>query len=431
MADETSYDVIVIGAGAAGLFAAGQAATQGARVLLLEKMNRPGRKLQITGKGRCNLTNTAPLDEFIDHFGPNGRFLRQAFGAFFADDLIQFLNDLGVETITERGGRVFPASEAAQDVVETLGRWNHDLGVVVENHAPVDRLLISEGKIGGVQVGRSVVRGTEHPRRTYHAPAAIVTTGGQSYPGTGSTGDGYRLATSAGHSLIPVRPALVPLETAGKFAEMAQGLSLKNVAVSLWIDGKKTAEDFGEMLFTHFGLSGPVILSLSRQAVDGLAQNQRVMISIDLKPALDDQQLDQRLLRDINQHSTQQFENWLKDLLPRSLIPVCIEITRIPADKVARQITAPERKKLRMWLKDFHFEITRARSFHEAIVTAGGVALNEIDPRTMQSRLVEGLYFAGEVLDLDADTGGYNLQAAFSTGWLAGCSAGQRPARSP
>jgi hypothetical protein len=425
MAGDASVDVIVVGAGAAGLFAAGQAAQQGARVLLLEKMNKPGRKLLITGKGRCNLTNTAPLDDFIAHFGPNGRFLRQAFGAFFADDLIAFLHDLGVPTVMERGGRVFPASDAAQDVVEALARWTHDLGVVIEHHAPVERLLISEGRINGVQVGRTVVRGVEHPRRTFHAPAVILATGGASYPGTGSTGDGYRLAAAAGHTIVPVRPALVPLETAGKFAPLLQGLSLKNVTVSLWIDGKKTAHEFGEMLFTHFGLSGPVILSLSRAAVDGLAQNQRVIISIDLKPALSDEQLDQRLLRDIAQHSTQQFENWLKDLLPRSLIPVCIAITRIPADKAARQITAQERKTLRLWLKDFHFEITRARSFHEAIITAGGVALNEVDPRTMQSRLVEGLYFAGEVLDLDADTGGFNLQAAFSTGWLAGYAAGR------
>ncbi|MBN1681889.1 MAG: NAD(P)/FAD-dependent oxidoreductase [Anaerolineae bacterium] len=427
--NDLRYDVIVVGGGAAGLFAAGQAASHGAQTVLLEKMNRPGRKLRITGKGRCNVTNTAPLPEFIDHFGRNGRFLRQAFYEFFSDDLIAFLKMQGIPTVTERGGRVFPASNAAQDVVDGLVNWVHKLGVTIQNHAPVERLLVENNRITGVQVAPVSVRRSkaaaaqDYPRRQVLAPAVIISTGGASYPGTGSSGDGYRLAEAAGHSIVPVRPALVPLETAGDIAPQLQGLSLKNVSVSVWIGGKKRNEAFGEMLFTHFGLSGPVILALSGQVVDALRDGQPVNLSIDLKPALDERKLDERLLRDINAHGKQQFSTLLKALLPRKLIPVCITLTGIPADKVAHQISSAERKRLCLWLKDFRFDVSRYRSFDEAIITAGGVSTREVDPRTLQSRLVSGLYFAGEVLDLDADTGGYNLQAAFSTGWLAGRSA--------
>lgn len=423
------YDVIVVGGGAAGLLAAGQSAALGARVLLLEKMNRPGRKLLITGKGRCNLTNIAPLDEFMRHFGRNAHFLRQAFAEFFAGDLVALLQKQGVPTVTERGGRVFPASDTAQDVVDALLRWIHDLGVTVHTHAPVERLLIEDECITGVQVAPVKVRQTRQepaldlPRRIYSASAVIVATGGTSYPGTGSSGDGYRLAQAVGHTLVPVRPALVPLETAGDIALRLQGLSLKNVSVSLWVNGKKHADEFGEMLFTHFGLSGPVILTLSKQVVDHLREGHTVSLSIDLKPALDENKLDQRLLRDFDTHNKQQFSTVLKELLPRKLIPVCVELTGIADNKPAHQITSQERKRLRLWLKDFRFEITRCRSFKEAIITAGGVDTREVDRRTMQSRLVQGLYFAGEVLDIDADTGGFNLQAAFSTGSLAGCSA--------
>jgi hypothetical protein len=258
------------------------------------------------------------------------------------------------------------------------------------------------------------------------ADAVIVATGGASYPGTGSTGDGYRLAESVGHTIVPIRPALVPLETAGDVAPRLQGLSLHNVNVRLWINGKKQAEAFGEMLFTHFGVSGPIILSLSGRIVDALRQGRRVTLSIDLKPALDERKLDARLLRDLDAHGKRQFRTLLKDLLPSKLIPVCTDLTSISPYKVGHQITAQERKRLRTWLKDFRLEVTGHRPLAEAIITAGGVDVREIDPRTMASRLVDGLYFAGEVLDVDADTGGYNLQAAFSTGWLAGRSAAQR-----
>ncbi len=410
-----TYDVIIIGGGAAGLMAAGQAAQLGAKTLLLEKMERTGRKIFISGKGRCNLTNTAPIREFIDHFGNNGRFLRQAVHRFSSPDLIEFLNQREVPTITERGGRVFPASESAQDVVDALEKWNRRSGVEIRLHTRVDHLVVEDGNVVGVGVGSSILA----------AKTVIVTTGGASYPGTGSTGDGYRFAEAVGHKIVAIRPALVPLNTAGDAAQKCQGLSLRNVAVTVWTNNQKTGQDFGEMLFTHFGVSGPIILSLSGKIVDALRQKRRVEISIDLKPGLDETQLDTRLRRDLDANGKKQFQTILKGLLPQKLIPVCLELTQIPAEKVCHQITAKERQQLRNWLKDFRLKITGHRSFRQAIVTAGGVDLSEVDPRTMASQIVKGLYFAGEVLDLNADTGGYNLQAAFSTGWLAGQSAAE------
>jgi predicted Rossmann fold flavoprotein len=410
-----TYDVIVVGGGASGMMAAGQAAQLGAKTLSLEKMERLGRKLFISGKGRCNLTNTAPIREFIDHFGENGRFLRQAFHRFFAPDLIEFFHQIGVPTITERGGRVFPASESSQDVIDALERWCRELGVELHLNSPVDRLVVGEGRLQGVAVDSKLIP----------AGSVIVATGGASYPGTGSTGDGYRFAEAVGHTIVPIRPALVPLNTAGDIAQKCQGLSLRNVEVTVWVNGKKSNSQFGEMLFTHFGVSGPIILTLSRKVVDALRKKKKVQVSIDLKPGLDESKLDARLLRDLDANGKRKFQTLLKGLLPQKLIPVCVELTQIPADKVCHQITAAERKRLRNWLKDFRLEVTGHRSFRQAIVTAGGVDTREIDPRSMASRLVAGLYFAGEILDVDADTGGYNLQAAFSTGWLAGQSAAQ------
>jgi predicted Rossmann fold flavoprotein len=423
------YQVIVVGGGAAGLIAAGQAAQMGAKTLLLEKKSQPGRKLLITGKGRCNLTNVAPLSDFITHFGTNGRFLRQAFARFFTSDLVEFLQDKGVRTVTEEGRRVFPAGGGAQEVVEAMLMWIDECKVKVRNRSPVHRLLVEGGRVVGVEVsGTSSLKkkksdDSSRKAEVYRADTVIVATGGASYPKTGSTGDGFQLAESVGHNIIPIRPALVPLETAGKVASRLQGLSLRNVKVQMWTDGRKQTGVFGEMLFTHFGVSGPIILSLSRQVVDALRLNRRVDLSIDLKPALDDRKLNLRLLRDLEAHGKQKFQTLLKALLPRKLIPVCIDSTGISPDKLGHQITAEERKRLRMWLKDFRLKVTRYRPLAEAIITAGGVDTREVDPRTMESRLVKGLYFAGEVLDLDADTGGYNLQAAFSTGWLAGRSA--------
>jgi predicted Rossmann fold flavoprotein len=410
-----STDLIVIGGGPAGLMAAGQAARQGASTLLLEKMARPGRKLRITGKGRCNLTNVAPVEDFIAHFGANGRFLRQAFARFFTPDLLAFFAVLGVETVVERGRRVFPVSEDAQEVVDALVGWAKAGGARLRTEEPAARLLIEDGRIAGVECRSGCV---------YHARMVVLATGGASYPGTGSTGDGYRMAEAVGHTIVPVRPALIPLETAGDIAPRLQGLSLRNVGVSLWVDGKKRAEAFGEMLFTHFGVSGPLILSLSGRAVDALRAGRSVGLAIDLKPALDEQTLDARLLRELDGHGKQQVQTMLKTLLPHKLIPVCIDLTDIDAHKPCHQVTAEERRRLLRLLKDLRLDVTGHLPIEAAIVTAGGVSLREVEPRTMESKLVGGLYFAGEVLDLDADTGGYNLQAAFSTGWLAGRSAG-------
>jgi hypothetical protein len=421
--------VIVVGAGPAGMMAAGQAAERGAEALLLEKMDRPGRKLSLTGKGRCNLTNVAPIEDFVSHFGPNGRFLRGAFARFFTSDLLAFMEKLGVRTVTERGGRVFPQRGEATVVVDALMRWLADLGVRIQTRSPVERLRIEGNRVVGVELAGGAAAAGKAPSQGDALPgllrsdAVIIATGGASYPSSGSTGDGYRMAAEAGHTIVPIRPALVPLETAGDTASALQRLKLRHVEVTVLIDGKRQAQAFGEMQFTHFGVSGPIILTLSRQAVDALRANRKVSLAIDLKPALDQAKLEARLLRDLDSLGKKNFRTLLKGLLPKKLIPVCLQAVEIPAEKPVHQITADERTRLRIWLKDFRLEVTGHRSFKTAIITAGGVATKEIDPRSMASRLVEGLYFAGEVIDVDADTGGYNLQAAFSTGWMAGRAA--------
>jgi predicted Rossmann fold flavoprotein len=289
----------------------------------------------------------------------------------------------------------------------------------------VGELVRDERRVAGVRLSQ---RAHQNPGHVFNGERVIVATGGKSYPGTGSTGDGYRLAQSVGHTIVPLRPALVPLETAGDTAPRLQGLSLRNVAVRLWVDGRRQAEGFGEMLFTHFGLSGPLILSLSKQAVNALRAGGRVSVSIDLKPALDEGLLDKRLLRDVGAHGARHVRTLLKGLLPSKLVPVCADLTGIPVHKACHQLTAGERTRLRSWLKDFRLQVTGHRPFSEAIITAGGVDLREVDPYAMASRLVDGLFFAGEVLDVDADTGGYNLQAAFSTGWVAGQAAARETA---
>ena len=411
----TGRRIVVIGGGAAGLMAAGQAAEARADTLLLEKMERPARKLCIAGKGRCNITNIAELPDFIAHFGKTGNFLRQAFWRFFTPDLMDFFKELGLELVTERGGRVFPASGKASDVLAVLLQWLERCGVQIKLSSKVDELIISDECIKGV-----VSRGREIP-----CDAVILATGGASYPATGSTGDGYRLAVSAGHGIVPIRPALVPLETSGDAARKMAGLNLRNVNVHMLVNSKKRKKAFGEMIFTEFGVTGPVILTLSGEAVDAMRDGHKVALSVDLKPALDEKKLDARLLRDIASRGKEQVNSLLRGLLPREMIPVCLNITEIPPDRQASRISAKERRRLLTWLKDFRLEVTGYRPFAEAIVTAGGIDTGELDPRTMESRLTKGLFIAGELLDIQADTGGYNLQAAFSTGWLAGDSAAQ------
>lgn len=411
----TQPDIIIIGGGAAGLMAAGQAAQAGARTLLLEKMPLPGRKLGITGKGRCNLTNSAEMREFIARFGPSGRFLRQAFSRFFNNDLMDFFDDLGLKLVTERGGRVFPASGQAGDVLRALRQWLQQCGVEVQTSATVEGLVVTDGRVSGV-----LCNGREITCR-----AAILATGGASYPATGSTGDGYRFAAAAGHHIIDIRPALVPLETADAVTGRMAELNLRNIKAHLLVDGKKVAEDFGELVFSKSGVTGPIILTLSGLAVDALRSDRKVELSLDLKPALDEQKLDRRLLRDLDARGKEPIASLLRGLLPAVMVPVCLELIDLPAERTAATLNAKERRKLGRWIKDFRLEISGYRPFSEAIVTAGGVDTKEVDPRTMESRLTGGLYLAGELLDLQAETGGYNLQAAFSTGWLAGRCAAQ------
>lgn len=399
--------------------AAGQAAAAGAPVLLLERTKRLGTKLRITGKGRCNLTNTAGLDAFLAHFAfldqeTNAHlFLRNAFARFFAGDLVAFFQDLGVETVEERGGRVFPASNDAHEVATALGRFAREQGAQIRTESRVVALNTAGARLAGVTLenGQRIAAG-----------AVIVATGGASYPKTGSTGDGYLLAKQVGHTVIPVRPALVPLVVAGSEPRAMMGLSLRNVEVRLLLDGQEVAYEFGEMLFTHYGVSGPIILTLSGPAVQRLAAG-RLEMSINLKPALSTEKLDARLQRDLDQHGKRSYRNLLKGLLPLKMIDVFAARTGIPPDKPGHQVTAAERQTIRELLQDFRLVIIGHRPLEEAIVTAGGVDTREVDPRTMASRLVAGLYFAGEVLNVQADTGGYNLQAAFSTGYVAGRAA--------
>jgi len=406
------FDVIVVGAGPAGLLAAGSAAEKGGRVLVLEKMKQEGRKLLITGKGRCNITNDANVSEFIRHVYPNGRFLRTAFGHFFSKDILDLLYRYGVETTCERGGRYFPTCNRSADVLLALLKWVNEKKVEIRCGMKVEKLLVENKIIKGVQANG----------KEFRAGKVILATGGKSYPATGSNGEGYELARTVGHTIVPVRPALVPLETGGDLARQLQGLTLKNVRATIWINGKKGGEDFGEMIFTHFGLSGPIILTLSRIVVDALIQKSAVEISIDLKPALDEQKLDARLLRDLDEAGKKNISNLFRNWLPASMIPVFMKSLGIDPGKDGHQVSSKERKSIRNMMKDFRFEIKGHRSFKEAIITAGGVATGEITSKTMESKLVSGLYFAGEMIDVDAETGGYNLQIAYSTGFLAGRS---------
>ena len=430
--------VIVIGAGASGMMAAGRAAESGAAVLLLEKTEQPGKKILISGKTRCNLTNSKELAGFITMYGANGNFLYRAFNRFFRKELLDFLSRYGVETKTERGGRIFPVSDNAEDVVKAFRRYLADNQVQVKTGLGISKILADKGCVTGVQAGT----------KTYPAAAVILAAGGASYPATGSTGDGCRLAAATGHTIVKLRPALVPLVVKEiEHAKSMQGVSLQNVRLTAFrcsaaeidpaktptrdtgrgIPGKKQQAPviesrMGDMMFTHFGIGGPVTLQMSLAVVDALASSP-VSVAIDLKPAFGYKELQARLQRDFDSYGKRSYHNILKELLPQKLIAPFIEMTGIPPEKCGCDITAAERERLLVLLKSLRFNIKAALPLTSAMVTAGGVALKEIDPQTMGSKLVKGLYFGGEVMDIDAETGGYNLQAAFSTGFLAGESA--------
>ena len=411
---QKDYDVIVIGAGAAGLIAAGRAAHLGARVLLVEKMRQAGRKLLITGKGRCNITHDAAESVYYKNIFPNGRFLKHAFSSFFKDDIIRILNERGVETTTERGSRVFPVSSKSADVLNALTGWMGKQNIDILLQAKVNELIINDGIVAGIRAS------SNNKNNDYLSEKVIICTGGKSYPATGSTGDGYGLAMQAGHTISQVRPALVPLVTSGEIAGQLQGLGLKNINASAWVNGRKIAGEFGELMFAHYGLSGPVILTLSRQVVEAVSAGDKVEISIDLKPALDEKKLDARLLRDLDAHGKKQVDNIFRLWLPSKLIPVFLKILEIDGSKLCHQLGSKERRKVLLLMKDFRFTVTGHPGYKEAIITAGGVPTGEINSRTMESKLTKNLFFAGEVIDLDANTGGFNLQIAFSTGFLAG-----------
>lgn len=411
---EMDARVIVIGGGAAGMMAAGQAALNGTKVLLLEKKERVGRKIAISGKGRCNLTNVENVTDFIKHYPGNGRFLHGILRDFDNVSLRDFFARYGVETKVERGGRVFPVSDDAEAIVGALEKFLGDTGVEVRTERTVEKIKVTNG----------VVEGVLSRDEFFPAKAVIVCTGGASYPGTGSTGDGYRFAREMGHKVVTPRPSLVPLKTVEPWVKELQGLTLRNVEASVWFGEKRHAREFGEMLFTHFGVSGPIILTLSRLVGDALGRGENVRLEINLKPALTPEQLDIRLQRDFQQFSNKQFKNSLAELLPKSLIPVIINLSGINPDKEVHQITRDERKKLAGLLQALPLTVTATLPFATAIVTAGGVEVKEINPKTMASKIIKGLYWAGEVVDVDGVTGGYNLQAAFAMGYRAGKAAG-------
>ena len=404
--------IVVVGAGPAGMMAAIKAAENGAEVVILEKMKKPGRKMMITGKGRCNITNAADVPEIIRNIHGNGRFLNSSMRAFDNQDVIYFFEGQGVPTKVERGNRVFPVSDKAQDVVDAMVERLHELGVTIETDTAVKDILTQNGKIAGVRTKTGAI---------YKAEAVILCVGGASYPGTGSTGDGYAMAEALGHTIAPVRPSLVPLVAEDDWVREVQGLSLRNVRGTLRVDGEKVAEMFGEMMFTHYGVTGPIILSMSRTASEYLAEGDSfVELSINLKPALSEEKLDARIQRDFEKYQRKQLANALVDLLPHKLIGPVLDSAFLAPDKPVHQITVEERHRLVETLQDLTLVITDTRPLAEAIVTVGGVSVKEINPKTMESKLVPGLYFAGEVVDVDGYTGGYNLQAAFSMGAAAG-----------
>lgn len=413
--------VIIIGAGAAGMMAAIAAASNGHDVTILEKNEKAGKKIYITGKGRCNITNACDVEELFNNVVTNKKFLYSAFYGFTNDDVVAMLNDAGLETKVERGNRVFPVSDRAGDVISALVRIMKKNGVKIEYDTTVAEIItehkeISEGDEREVVTGVKAASG-----RIYPADAVIVATGGISYSTTGSTGDGYGFAERTGHKVTALSPALVPFTVAEEDVKELQGLALKNSGVTIYDGKKKLYEDFGELLFTHFGVSGPTVLSASSYVAKKIKEHPLRLV-IDLKPGLDTEQLDARVLRDFDEFMNKNFNNSLDKLLPKSLIPVVIKRSGIDEYKKVHEISREERMRLITTIKNFEFTLTGLRGYNEAIVTQGGVSVKDVDPSTMESKKVKGLYFAGEVLDLDAVTGGFNLQIAWSTGHIAGMS---------
>lgn len=410
--------VVVIGGGPAGMMSAIASAEQGNQVILIEKMSSLGRKLLITGKGRCNITSSLDMDDFIKNTPGNGRFLYSCYQEFTNQDILEFLKKQGVEVKEERGNRIFPVTDKSLDVLRAFTKRLKELNVKLEYNTKVEKVLIEENKVIGVKANN----------KTIHADKVILATGGKSYPLTGSTGDGYKLASDVGHTITSIKPSLVPLETYNKkICQDMQGLSLRNVKIQLKdVEKDKIIyEEQGEMIFTHFGVSGPTILSSSAHLVrykniEEKFANKKIVLTIDFKPALSEEKLDARVIRDFDKQKNKQYKNSLDELLPQKLIPIIVERSNINANKKVNEITKEERKALIKLLKHFELEIKQFRPIDEAIITSGGVSIKEINPKTMESKLINGLYFAGEIVDVDSYTGGFNLQIAYSTGYVAG-----------
>jgi len=410
---------IVIGGGPAGMLSAISAAQRGNDVTIIEKMESLGKKLLITGKGRCNITNSADMSEFIKNIPGNGNFLYSAFNNFNNQDIITLLNEENVETKAERGGRIFPTSDKARDVLDALTRVLNKLNVRVLKNSEVKQINVENNEVIGVTLTNKEKIG---------ADKVILATGGKSYPVTGSTGDGYIMAEKLGHTIVKPKPVLVPLTCRGESLSICkelQGLTLKNVSIKVKVEEKVIYTDFGEMLFTHLGMSGPIILSASSiisryKNIESTLAKDKVKIEIDLKPALDIEKLEARIIRDFEEEKNKQYKNSLNKLLPQKLIPVIIKASKINPDKKVNEITKIERRNLVNCLKNLLITIEGFRPIEEAIVTAGGISTKEINPKTMESKIIKGLYFAGEIIDVDALTGGYNLQIAYSTGYTAG-----------